>query len=175
MKTKSDNPDAGKSICGIQAARHLIIVAEYGQEDVTKGGIFIPEGRAGGLLPGNQDKEQFWRYRFGEWRFGEVVAIGNGYVGPLYSGPMMEQRKAQGLSESNPTVFHEPPDVRLGDVVMFSRKHGTKVGLRFKHDKYGDLLLRFLDPAKTVAVWDDFEPWWDVENTQVRPSEQFYG
>jgi hypothetical protein len=28
---------------------------------------------------------------------------------------------------------------------------------------------------KTVAVWDDFTPWWDVEHTQVRPEEQFYG
>jgi hypothetical protein len=175
MKTKSDNPDAGKTVCGVRCMRNLIAVAEYGQEDTTKGGIIIPEGRQGGLLTGGQDREQYYRYRHGEWRYGEVIAIGPGYIGDLHSRKLMEQFAKDGKILANPVVWHEPPDVRIGDVVMFSKKHGTKVGLRYRHPTYGNLLLRFLDPKKTVAVVDDFVPWWDVENTQVRPDQHFHG
>lgn len=180
MKTRSENPDAGKTVCGIRCMRNLIAVAEFGQENVTKSGIYIPEGRSGGLLAMGQDgkaqdQEQFWRYRYGEWRFAEVISIGRGYVGNLYTRQAFEARLQQGEKVVNKVVFHDPPDVRIGDVVMFSRKHGTKVGLRYQHPKYGSLLIRFLGPAQTVAVFDDFEPWWDVEKTQVRPDQQFYG
>lgn len=174
-KTKSTNPDAGKTVCGIKCTRNLIAVAEYGQEDRTVGGIFIPEGRSGGLLPGGQDRDQFWRYRFGDWRFGEVISIGPGYIDNRWNERVKQERQQRGLHTNGGVVFHEPPDVRIGQVVMFSRKHGTKVGLRYAHAEYGDLMIRFLDPQKTVAVWDDFEPWWDVQAGQVRPEDQFYG
>ncbi len=143
----SMNPDAGKTVCGVKCSKDLIIVADYGQPNVTKSGIWIPEGRS---------DEMFYAYRFDLWRYGEVIAIGPGRV---------DQRGR----------FHEPPNVRIGDVILFSRKHGTKVGHYYDHPKHGSLLFRFLDQEKAQATIPGFEPWWDAKDTQVHPAHQFSG
>ena len=146
-RTVSINPDAGKTVCGVKCTKDLIIVADFGAPNKTKSGLFIPEGRA---------EEHFWSYRFDLWRYGEVIAIGPG------------RTDIAGR-------FFEPPDVRIGDTVLFSRKHGTKVGRYYDHPKFGRLLFRHLDTEKSVAVVKNFEPWWDAKETQVRPDQQFYG
>lgn len=126
----------------------FIFVCDYGQPDMTTGGIFYGDSRT-----------QFGRYRASEWRHGEVIAMGPGRF----------SKKGTRLPM---------PDIRLGDVVMFSRKHGTRLpgDLRFKHPKYSTgpasngLLIRVLDPEKCQAVCEDFRPWWNVQDSQLDPS-----
>jgi co-chaperonin GroES (HSP10) len=125
-----------------------IFVADYGQPDVTQGGI----------LYGDSSTE-FGRYRVSEWRHGEVIAIG---PGRRLSADMREPM----------------PNIKLGDVIMFSRKHGTRMPgeLRYQHPKFSTgpaaagLLIRVLDPEKCQAVCEGFEPWWNVQHSQLDPS-----
>jgi co-chaperonin GroES (HSP10) len=129
-----------------------IFVADYGQPDMTSGGILYGDSST-----------QFSRYRASEWRFGEVIAIGPGrWLGKVRT-PM--------------------PPIEIGDVVMFSRKHGTRLpgDLRFKHPKYAKgpaadgLLVRVLDPEKCQGVVEGFEPWWNVHLSQLEPSNMMSG
>ena len=126
-----------------------IFVADYGQ----------PDRSAGGILLGDFN---FGPYRFDLWRYGEVIAIGPG-------------RQGKRSSSLKPM-----PPVKLGDVVMFSRKHGTRLPgeVRFHHPTYKSedgLLVRVLDPEKTVAVLGDFKPWWDPTTRQIEPGIDFSG
>jgi co-chaperonin GroES (HSP10) len=128
----------------------LIFVADYGQPDRTEGGLTIPDSA-----------KDYWRYRFGDWRFGEVIAIGPG-------------RHSRMTGKFVPM----PIGVSLGDVVMFSRKHGTRLPgeMRFEHEKHGSLLMRVIDPMKAQAVMSPgFEPWWSVKSAQNDPREHFSG
>jgi len=138
----------------ISPKRDFIFVADYGQPDTTEGGIAI----------GDNDTD-YWRYRANDWRFGEVIAIGPG-------------------SWSEDGSRRLPmPRIEIGDVIMFSRKHGTRLPgeLRYKHPQYakgpaeGGLLIRVLDPEKCQAVCDDFKPWWNVHLSQLEPSNTMSG
>ena len=133
-----------------------IFVADFGQPDCTPGGIFIGD-----------DAKQFWRYRFDLWRFGEVVAIGPG-----------RPREEPGEDGTLPRVLIPMPEISIGDTVMFSRKHGTRLGdgWTFEIPKYNrPLLLRVLDPEKCVAVLPGFDPWWNVEQSQLNPDGMMTG
>lgn len=124
-----------------------IFVCDYGQPNVTKGGLIIPDSA-----------KEFYRYRNSEWRFGEVLAIGPGMFNAHGKRMLM-------------------PEVKLGDRVAFSRKHGSRLpgDLRYEHPEYGSLLIRVLDPEKCVAVLKDFDPWWDVRLSQLDPSGMMSG
>lgn len=123
-----------------------IFVADYGQPQMSKGGIYY-----GG---------EHTAYRADQWRYGEVIGIGPGKI----------TRKG---------IRIPVPDIDLGDVVLFSRRHGTRLGLRYHHPTYktrDGLLVRVLDPDKTVAIMRGFEPWWDVqEATPVDHEASFTG
>jgi len=131
----------------IQPLHDYIFICDYGQPDMTTGGLYYGDSNT-----------QFGRYRASEWRHGEVIAIGPGRVGPEGSRLPM-------------------PPIELGDVIMFSRKHGTRLpgSIRFKHPKYSTgpaaegLLVRVLDPEKCQAVCKGFEPWWNVQESQLNP------
>lgn len=130
-----------------------IYVVDFGQPDRTRGGIILPEG---------ETAKQFWRYRYDLWRFGEVIAIGPGR--PFEEYDEETDRVPEGLMPM--------PDITIGDRIMFSRKHGTRIGSgwTFKIPKYDKpLLLRVLDPSKCAAVMHDFDPWWNVEESQLNP------
>lgn len=137
----------------IEPLSDFIFVADYGQPDVTPGGIVQPD-----------DAGQYWRYRANDWRFGEVIAIGPG------------RRRPDG------TRMPMPP-VSIGDVIMFSRKHGTRLpgDMRYKHPKYAKgqaaagLLIRVLDPVKCQGVCEGFVPWWNVHLSQLEPSGTMTG
>lgn len=126
----------------------FIFVVDYGQPLQTKSGIFL----------GDYDHGS---YKFDTWRYGEVIAIGPGKLTAVGQLPM--------------------PDIKLGDVVCFSRKHGTRLPgeVRFHHPTYTSkdgLLVRVLDPDKTVAVVHGFTPWWDVvASARVNPGSMFSG
>jgi len=154
----SDITTLGKRAEGFDVAplSFFIFVADYGQPDKTVGGILFGD-----------DSEQFYRYRASEWRHGEVIAIGPGAL----------------RSDGNGRV--PMPNISIGDVILFSRKHGTRMpgGVRYKHPRYaGDhpaskegLLIRVLDPTKCQAVCEGFEPWWDVMASQLDPSNEMSG
>lgn len=129
-----------------------IFVVDFGQPDRSRGGILIPDETA----------KQFWRYRYDLWRFGEVVALGPGR-------PFEEFiEELDGIPEGLVPM----PNIKIGDTVMFSRKHGTRLGSgwTFKHSKYDrPLLIRVLDPSKCVALLPNFDPWWNVEESQLNP------
>lgn len=124
-----------------------IFVASFGQPDRSAGGILMPD-----------DGKQFWRYRQGEWRYGEVIAIGPG---------QFNQR-----GERLPM-----PNIKVGDTVAFSRRHGSRLpgDERYDHPKYGPLLIRVLDPEKCQAIVTGLEPWWDVQASQIDPSQMMSG
>lgn len=129
-----------------------IFVADYGQPDRSKGGIIIADAEVVGA------DQSFTRYRASEWRVGEVIAIGPGRYDP--DGNRIEM-----------------PEVQLGDTVVFSRRHGTRLSgdVRYEHPKYGSLLVRVLDPEKTQFRVHDFEPWWSIADGQLDPSETMTG
>lgn len=138
----------------IRPLNFYIYVADFGQ----------PDRSSGGIIYGDSTKE-YGRYRMSEWRHGEVIAIGPGGILPNGNRSKM-------------------PAVNIGDVVMFSRKHGTRLPgeLRYQHPKYtGDhpaaqgLLIRVLDPWKCQAVCEGFVPWWDVQGSQMDPSKTLSG
>lgn len=119
-----------------------------------------PDQSQGGIYLGDFD---FGAYRHDSWRFGEVIAIGPGLL------------RADGTRS-------DMGEVKLGDVVMFSRKHGTRLPgeVRYKHPTYPNakegLLVRVLDyPDKTVSVVAPFTPWWDVAARQLDPGIHFSG
>lgn len=124
----------------------------------------VPDRSQGGILFGSEEmlgkKERiFGRYQMSEERFGVVVAIGPG---------KMRRSKILGMD-----ILDPPPDVELGDVVMFSRKHGSRLhaDVRFEVERFKgvSLNIRVLDPSQVMAVWDDFKPWWDVEEARQDP------
>jgi co-chaperonin GroES (HSP10) len=128
--------------------RDYIYVCDYGQPDVSTGGIYYGDSPT-----------EFHRYRQSEWRHGEVIAIGPGQL--MADGSRLPM-----------------PPIKLGDVILFSRKHGTRLpgDIRFQHPKYSTgpaaegLLIRVLDPEKCQAVCEGFEPWWNVQESQLDPS-----
>lgn len=125
-----------------------IFVADYGQPDRSEGGLYLGDFDFGG-------------YKFDTWRYGEVIAIGPGRPGKH-------------------GVIKAMPDIKLGDVVMFSRKHGTRLPgeIRYVHptiQSKDGLLVRVLDPMKTVAVIEGFKPWWNVADRQLDPGIHFSG
>jgi len=125
-----------------------IFVADYGQPDRSEGGLFLGDFN-------------FGNYRFDHWRYGEVIAMGNGRF------------NADGIRMPM-------PEISVGDVVIFSRKHGTRLpgDVRFAHPRYpspNGLLVRVLDPSKTVGVCEGFVPWWDVASRQIDPGSEFSG
>ncbi len=124
-----------------------VFVCDYGQPDQSKGGIIL----------GDSDKE-FGRYRMSEFRFGEVLAIGPGMF--------------NSAGERLPM-----PEVELGDPVIFSRKHGTRLpgDIRYDHPEYGSLLVRVLDTEKVAMRIPGFVPWWNVQDSQIDPSVTMSG
>lgn len=152
--------------CPVIPRLDFIYVADYAQPNRTRGGIYLPKGAA----------FDYPSYRFDIWRYGEVIAIGPGRPATDKRG----REKADG-------TLRPMPDLKLGDVVMFSRKHGGRTGLRYKHpvlttkryaldDTLSGLLIRIIDPNQCQAVIEDFEPWWDPEEcTPVSPSQIMSG
>mgnify|MGYP001578814247 CR=1 FL=1 len=117
-----------------------------------------PDRSTGGLFLADHD---FGGYKFDTWRYGEVVALGPGKL-------------------IRPEKRHAMPLLQLGDVVVFSRKHGTRLPgeVRYEHPKIKSkegLLIRVLDPEKIVAVLPGFVPWWSVGDRQLDPSTHFSG
>jgi len=129
----------------IRPLRIFIWVQEFGQPNRSPGGIYF--GEAHGEKVG---QESFSAYRLDEWRYGRVIAVGPGYV---------NNGKFIPLLEPNP-----------GDVVMYSKRHGTRLAM-----KHEGLWLRVLDPLQVVGVCEDFEPWWDVNECQLHPEETMSG
>jgi len=153
-KMKVEQRDGAKRVVGFPfwPQHDFVVVADFGQPDRTEGGMILGD-----------NAQEFWRYRFGMWRYGEVLAIGPGRL----------TRKKK--------VLVQTPDVEIGDVIMFSRKHGTRIpgDMRFAHPNFkgakDGLLLRVLDTDKCVAVMEDFNPWWAVEECQLNPAGMMSG
>jgi len=135
----------------IRPLRIFIWVQEYGQPNRSQGGIYFGDKAIVTAQTGQKlDEQSFAAYRESEWRYGRVVAVGPGYVHKGKFVPLLE------------------PDP--GDVVMFSRRHGTRMAM-----KHEGLWLRVLDPLQTVAVCENFEPWWDVDECQLHPEDMMSG
>lgn len=131
----------------IRPLSYYIWVLEYGQPDRMEPDslIHIPT-------------MEFARYKASEWRYGEVVAVGPGrYV----------CRKMPDGSLFRTTII---PEVEPGDIVMFSRRHGTRFAIKWK-----DLFVRVLDPSQCQLVVEGFEPWWDTGECQGRPDNEMSG
>ena len=149
------NESKGSKVDGVDIwpRSFFIFVADYGQPDMSVGGILLGD-----------DSQQFYRYRASEWRHGEVIGIGPGWLMPDGTRRPM-------------------PGISLGDVILFSRKHGTRLPgeMRYNHPTHSQgeddqgLLIRVLDPSKCQAVCEDFVPWWDIQKSQLNPSNEMSG
>lgn len=130
-----------------------IFVLDLGQPDVTRGGIVLGDSSA-----------QHWRYRYAADRYGTVVGVGPGRFAKRRGGTRVPM---EGLA--------------VGEVVMFERKYGTRLGVgwRFQHPEYPSrdgLLIRVLDPEKVTAVMpEEWRPWWDVAACQLDPGAAMSG
>jgi len=138
----------------LRPQKNYAYVLELGVPDKSPGGIYFGSEAMLGLK-----ERRFGRYQSSEERYGVVVAIGPGKL--RYSKAIRE------------FILDPPPEVELDDVVMFSRKHGSRfhADLRFEVERFKDVSLniRALDPSQVMAVCDDFEPWWDVEEARQDP------
>lgn len=126
----------------VRPIRKFLYVVEYGQPNKSEGGVYLGNVE---MVGANEDT-QFGRYRMSEWRFGKVVALGS-------------------------TVF-EQGDIKLNDVVIYSRRFGSRLGKahRFKVPEYKvPLNVRVFSLEQIVGVVEGFEPWWDVEDSQLDP------
>jgi len=108
-----------------------------------------PDRTESGLYVPDND-ETHWQYRNSEWRFGKVVAV----------GPDRTEGKKR----------RSAPDVELGDYVLFSRRHGTRLEVQFEGQ-----WLRILDVNQIVGVVEDWVPWWNPAECQKRPSGTMTG
>lgn len=144
----------------LRPQKNFAYVLELGVPDRSPGGIIYGSEKMLG-----QRERIFGRYQMSEERYGVVVAIGPGFM-----------RRSRALKKM---ILNSPPDVELEDVVMFSRKHGTRyhAGLRFEVERFKgvSLNIRALDPSQVMAVCDDFEPWWDVEEARQDPAGEMTG
>ncbi len=119
-----------------------------------------PDKSQGGVFLGDFD---FGVYRHDMWRFGEIIAIGPGVL------------------QDSGNYLPMPEEFKLGSVVAFSRKHGSRLPgqVRFRHPTFPSkdgLLVRVLDyPEKTPVLLDEFKPWWNVAARQTDPSIDFSG
>ena len=142
----------------IRPIKDFLYVVEYGQPNRSEGGIILGNTEMLGL----EDKE-FGRYRMSEHRFGKVVAIGPGK--PRYD------KKAK-------RHFTPEIDIELGDVVIYSRRFGSRLGKehRFKVPEYKTPLnVRVFDISQIVGGVEGFTPWWDVEESQLDPNGTMTG
>lgn len=131
----------------LRPMRDFIYTAWLGQPNMSRGGIFLPSGQ--------DHPDGFGRYNLMEMRFGVVCAVGPGYFN-------LAMHK-----------FYPQPDVELGDVVMFSRKVGSRVPVDLTFQPPGwpvPMTIRVIDTEKALAVIDDFEPWWDIAESQTDPA-----
>jgi hypothetical protein len=131
----------------LRPMRDFIYTAWLGQPNVSEGGIHLPQA--------TEDHDSFGRYTLSEFRFGIVCAVGPGY----FSLPM--------------NAFLPQPDVELGDVVVFSRKVGTRVPGDYRFQPPGfpaPLMIRVIDASQCIGVVTEFKPWWDVADSQLDPS-----
>ena len=138
---------AGVKVDGfiVRPMRVFIWVQEFGQPNCSPGGVYF--GEVHGAKIG---QESFTTYRANEWRYGRVIARGPGYY---HNGNFIEMTEPE-----------------LGDVVMYSRRHGTRMAI-----KHEGLWLRVLDPLQVIGVCEDFTPWWDVEECQLSPEGTMTG
>ena len=137
----------------LRPQKNFAYVLELGIPDRSPAGVYFGSER---FL---SREERHGRYKMSEERYGVVVAIGPGMM--RYSKIMKQH------------ILNAPPDVNLGDVVMFSRKHGTRfpASVRFEVEQFQgvSLNIRALDPSQVMAVCDDFEPWWDPAEARQDP------
>jgi co-chaperonin GroES (HSP10) len=137
----------------IKPIKDFLYVVEYGQPNRSEGGIILGNVE---MIGASEDTE-FGRYRMSEFRFGKVVAIGPGK-------PRWDKKSKR---EFTPEI-----DIELGDVVLYSRRFGSRLGKerRFKVPEYKvPLNVRVFDISQIIGVVEDFKPWWDVEESQLDP------
>jgi len=123
----------------VTPTKDFIWVVEFGQPDVTPGGIHLPQ------------TDHFGKYRLADERFGRVIATGPGRV------------NAHG-------AFIPLTEPKVGDVVMFSRRHGSRLEKIFDGK-----FLRVLDTNQVIGIVEDFEPWWNPLECQQSPSSEMSG
>jgi len=130
----------------------FVYVVEYGQPDRTEGGIILGNE----MMVGAKEDTQFGRYRLNDCRYGRVVAIGGGR-------PFVREGEKR-------RYFPRIP-VKLGDDVLYNRRLGSRLGdeHRFKVPEYHKPLnVRVFSMDQIDAILEDFTPWWDVEESQLR-------
>lgn len=143
----------------IKPIKDFLYVVEYGQPNRSEGGIILGNVE---MIGASEDTE-FGRYRMSEYRYGKVIAIGPGK--PRYNKKTKEW-------------FTPEIEIKLGDVVLYSRRFGSRLGKahRFKVPEFGvPLNVRVFDISQIVAVVEGFEPWWDVEESQLDPDGTMTG
>lgn len=133
-----------EGLINVKPLRFYIWIAEMGQPDRAPSGLFYPDGL-----------EMSARYEASEWRYGLVLAVGPGSIsrrGKLI--PLLEPRP--------------------GEIVVYSRRMGTKTEMQYHHPKYGDLYVRVLDPNQVdLVIEEGFEPWWNPGECQKGPGMIF--
>jgi len=132
----------------IQPVRKFLYVVEFGQPNKSEGGVYLGSV----TMIGHSNDSQFGRYRLSEWRYGKVVALGSEVI--------------------------KHGEIELGDVVLYSRRFGSRLGIanRFKIPEYKEPLnVRVFSMDQIVGVVEGFEPWWDVEESQLDPDGTMTG
>lgn len=126
-----------------------IFVADLGQPNKSHDGtIYLGD-----------DPKTFSRYKYSDSRYGIVCAMGPGRL-----------RYSKLLKKNIIDPALEGLGLSIGDVVIFSRRLGTRTAKKFQPPGIPcPLFLRVLDPSKVSAIIDDFEPWWEISEGVLHP------
>lgn len=150
----------------VRPIRDWVVVGDLGQPNVSESGlIHFPD-------PLNAD---YHRYRQQEFRFGVIVATGEGRVTRetkdvefrQRTGRVVKARRDVGAGRFIP--YDGPP---VGAVVIYRRSHGLKFAYEVGTE-FGRCWARTLDQSMLIATIEDFSPWWDVEESQIHPDVEF--
>lgn len=131
-----------------------IFVADLGQPNRDQSGIFLGD-----------DPNTFARYKHSDVRYGIVCAIGPGRY--FYNKKLKKEVIDSRLSSLG---------LKIGDVVVFGRRFGSRLGIKWQPPGVPiPVFIRVLDPDKVMAVADDFQPWWDIEESVLDPNGMMTG
>lgn len=146
----------------VRPMHDFIFVADLGMPNQSQGGVWLPD-----------EAFKFARYKHLNERYGIVCAMGPGRMMNNRQESLCKDctiRCSEGAIICPKLRGLQDEGLKLGSVVMFNRRFGTRLGLMFQPPEFAHpLYMRVLDPDKVLCLVENFNPWWDTERGVLHP------